>query len=245
MRFPRFVVFSSLASVLILLFPRAGLAADDLDNLGSLSQAEFRLLSEDLSAALSYKDLVPAKPLGLGGFDMGLGIIATNLENSELFDRASSDDLSGTVVLPRLDFYFGLPRHVDLSAFVSQAAGTTMKLAGYAVSYAPLEGGLFKPAVAIRATYTKLDGVDDLEISTRSLEVAISKGFANFTPYAGVGRVETDSNPAASTGLLDEQFSQDKVFAGFSLKSGVFNFVLEGDQTGDTTSYSIKLGARF
>ncbi len=239
------IIHSLLASAFLLAFSRPGLAADDLDTLGNLAQAEFRQLSEDLSSALSYKGLVPAKPLGWGGFDIGLTVIATDLENSELFDRASSDDLPSTLVLPRLDFHVGLPGRVDLSTFVSKASGTTIELVGYAVSYALLKGGITKPALNLRATYTKLDGVDDLEISTRGLELSISKGFTVFTPYAGIGRIETDSEPAPSTGLVDEEFSENKLFAGFGLKAGLFNFVLEGDKTGDTTSYSIKLGARF
>lgn len=54
--------------------------ADDLNNLGALSQAKFQTLSEDLTAALSYKAVAPAEPLGLTGFDIGIEVTGTSLE---------------------------------------------------------------------------------------------------------------------------------------------------------------------
>ena len=42
-------------------------AANDLDNIGALLQGDFRKLSEDLGASLSYKAVAPAEPLGITG----------------------------------------------------------------------------------------------------------------------------------------------------------------------------------
>jgi len=46
--------------------------AGDINNIPALSQPNFRLLSEDLGAALSYKPLTPTAPLGITGFDLAL-----------------------------------------------------------------------------------------------------------------------------------------------------------------------------
>ena len=45
-------------------FAQPSLAANNITTLNMLSQAEFRILSEDMGSALSYKPITPAKPLG-------------------------------------------------------------------------------------------------------------------------------------------------------------------------------------
>ena len=45
--------------------------------------------------------------------------------------------------------------------------------------------------------------------------------------------------------LHDEDFSKEKYFLGANLNFGIFNMDLEGDRTGETTSYSLKFGWRF
>src|SRR6266850_1891943 len=62
--------------------------ASNIDNLKALSQSEFRALSEDLGAALSYKPLTPTTPLGITGFDVGLAVTATKIKNSDLLQKA-------------------------------------------------------------------------------------------------------------------------------------------------------------
>jgi len=37
-------------------------------------------------------------------------------------------------------------------------------------------------------SFTQLAGVDQLDFSTRGVDLSISKGFALFTPYAGFGK---------------------------------------------------------
>lgn len=220
------------------------LAAGDIDQLNLLSQSEFRLLSEDLGAALSYKAVTPAEPLGVTGFDIGLEVVNTRLQHGALLDRASSDNVSDNLYAPRLHLHKGLPGGVDLGAFYSAVPGSNISLWGAEARYAFLEGSTLSPALALRGTYSRLTGVDQLDVGTTGVELSVSKGFANFTPYAGLGRVWVRSNPNAGT-LEDEDFSKEKYFLGANLNFGIFNMDLEGDRTGETTSYSLKFGWRF
>ena len=54
--------------------------AGEFPSLGSLGQDQFRSLSEDLGAAFSYKGVTPATPLGPTGFDIGLEVSATDIQ---------------------------------------------------------------------------------------------------------------------------------------------------------------------
>lgn len=235
----------ALASLALAVIALPARAANDLDNINALAQSEFRLLSEDLGAALSYKAVLPAEPLGVTGFDIGLEATVVNLENSGVFDIATSTGSPSTLVIPKIHAHKGLPFGIDVGAFLATVPDSNINLWGAELRYAILKGGTATPAVAVRGSYTKLNGVDELKFSTTGLDVSVSKGFAFLTPYAGVGKVWVKSTPQGIPGLTEEDFNVTKYFVGLNMNFAFINFALEGDQTGDTTSYSAKLGWRF
>jgi hypothetical protein len=221
-------------------------AANNLNNLQALAQADFRALSEDLGSALSYKPLTPAEPLGVTGFDMGIEVTSTKMTKSEqAWKTATGGSGISNIYVPKLHIAKGLPLDIDVAAFYSAIPTTNIKLFGAELRYAVLPGGVATPAVAIRGSYTKLSGVDQLAFNTKGMDVSISKGFAMFTPYAGIGQVWVSSAATINSGYMSESFTQGKVFAGLNMNLGVTNIVLEGDKTGGTESYGVKLGFRF
>lgn len=232
----------------ILTLISAGAQADtNIRNLNVIiiPQSDFRLLSEDLGAAFSYKAVAPAEPLGLTGFDIGLEATATKLENSAILQRASADNTSSTLVIPKLHIHKGLPLGLDIGAFYSSVPNSNIELWGAELRYALLTGSATTPAVAVRGSYTTLQGVDQLDFETKAIDVSISKGFTLLTPYAGIGKVWVDSTPDSSTGLRPEDFSYSKYFVGVNFNFGLINIAMETDKTGDATSYSAKFGWRF
>jgi hypothetical protein len=220
--------------------------ARNVDQIQTLTQAEFRALSEDLGAALSYKPLTPTAPLGITGFDVGLAGTATKLENRDAFARAGGGTHSG-VGLPSLRLNKGLPLDIDFGVMAGAIPGTNIRVWGGELRYAPVSGGAAQPAIGIRGSYTRLTGVDQLELNTKGVDLSISKGFLMLAPYAGIGRLWVASTPVnmpAST-PAKESFSLNKVFVGVNVNLGTMNLVVEGDRTGGATSYGAKVGFRF
>jgi len=220
--------------------------AASIDTIYFLVQPQFRLLSEDLGAALSYKPLIPAEPLGITGFDLGIDVSATRLQNSAVFALAASGETLDTLFLPRLHVHKGLPFGLDIGASYAAVPDSNIKLWGAEVRYAILKGGTATPALALRGSYSTLEGVSQLNFTTTGADLSISKGFAMFTPYAGIGKVWVRSTPDASiTTLVEESFNLNKLFVGVNMNLAVINIAIEGDKTGDATSYGIKFGWRF
>lgn len=221
--------------------------AAEISTLGNLAQPEFKSFSEDLGAALSYKSITPPAPLGLTGFDLGIEVTSTQLNNSALWSKATNGGKAlDTIYVPKLHVFKGLPLGIDIGAFISAIPTTNIKLTGVELRYAILSGGVASPAVGVRGSWTKLSGVDQLAFNTKGLDVSISKGFLMFTPYAGVGSVWVDSTPnIPSVGLAKETFRQNKVFAGANLNMGLMNLAVEYDKTGLSKSYGVKVGFRF
>ncbi len=237
---------------LLVLLGTLGLAqpamAASISTLGNLGQSEFRTLSEDLGAALSYKPVTPAAPLGTTGFDIGVEVTATDMSrSSQLWSKATNN--SGTIsnlYIPKLHVAKGLPLGIDVAAFYSKIPTTNIALWGGELRYAILQGGLTQPAIGIRGSYTRLSGVDQLSFNTTGLDISISKGFAMFTPYAGIGQVWVNSTANLPAPLLSaEKFSRGKIFVGGNLNLGLTNLAAEWDKTGGIQSISVKLGFRF
>jgi hypothetical protein len=222
------------------------LAANNITNLGGLTQAQFRDFSEDLGSALSYKPVMPSAPLGTTGFDMGIEVTQTKMaKSSQLWNTVTGGGSVSDLYIPKLHIDKGLPFGIDVAGFYSRIPTTNISLVGAELRYAILEGGISQPAVAIRGAITKMNGVSQLALNTKSLDISISKGFTIFTPYAGIGQVWTNSDPSASTGLAQESFSQSKTYAGLNMNLGVTNLAAEWDKTGAAQSISVKLGFRF
>lgn len=220
--------------------------AGDIDNVDSLLQTEFKDLTADLGAALSYKAIRPAEPMGTLGFDIGFEVSSTSLESDALETATSGDETSSQLLVPKLHVSKGLPFGFDVGAFYTSVPDSNIGLIGGELSYAIFEGGTISPAVSIRGTYSRLTGVDELDLTTKGLEVSVSKGFAMFTPYAGIGQVWIDSQANTASGLLeDESLTKNKYFLGINFNLGLVNFAAETEQTGDNSSTSAKIGVRF
>src|SRR3569623_1709899 len=238
------IMRSKITAAVVALGMASTAAADDLDRLQYLAQSQVRALSEDLGAALSNKHVSPAEPLGLIGFDVGLEVTATEIQAEQARGQASSGGDDSTMLVPKHHVIKGLPHGIDVGACYSAVPDSNINLWGGELRYALLKGGTLSPAGALRGTYTKLSGVDQLDFDTKGIEASISKCFAMLTPYAGIGRVWIDSSLNVST-LSSESFQQNKFYVGANLNLALINLALEYDHTGDDNTYGAKLGLRF
>lgn len=219
--------------------------AADINTLNRLTQAQFKLLSEDLGAALSFKPLIPAEPLGLTGFDIGVAVTGTDLKNARLLSLAANGESVPTILpVPTVRAHKGLPFNVDVGASYTQVPDSNIKMWGAELRWAILEGSTLLPALSLRGSYSSLTGVDQLKFNTTGADISISKGFAMFTPYAGVGQVWTKSTPQNVPLLREESITQTKAFVGVNINLGV-NLAVEADSTGGIISYGVKFGVRF
>lgn len=218
------------------------LAANNFNQLGTLTQSEFAGLADDFTAAASYKAVAPAEAQGVTGFDLGLEFTSTRLQHADVWKKAGAD--ISQLPLAKVHVRKGLPFNFDVGASLTTVPSTDIKLWGAEVQYAILPGGVAQPAVSLRGAYTRLSGISQLDLNTKSIELSVSKGFLMLTPYAGVGQVWSDVTPNVST-LQKESTSAGKVFGGVNINFGFANVALEIDRTGKNESYSAKFGFRF
>ena len=195
--------------------------AKDINFIGNLSQGDFRSLSKEAGGAISFKNTAPAAPLGITGFDVGVEVEVANIKTGGYWDNAFQGDAPSYLFLPKIRARKGLPFSIDVGAMYSYVPDSNIKLYGFEVSKAILDGTLATPALGIRATYTRLAGVSELDLQTAGIDASISKGILFLTPYAGAGALWVNSkakgNLQASSGLSTESIWQPRVFAGIKI----------------------------
>lgn len=233
-----------LAAFSLSLFAAAA-SASDFDLLPTASQADFRVVAEDIAATLDYKALGPAEASGITGFSVGGFVTYAPTSDKDAWSRLTGEEIDA-IGMAGISAVKGLPFNVDIGAYYSQVPGTDAKLYGGEIRWAVLEGGVATPAVAIRGSYSKLTGEDELEFDAKSVDVSVSKGFTFLTPYAGAGYTMATVTPNVTGSLLqEEEVNQAKFFAGLRISLALFQVTPEYTRSGDTNAFSLKLALGF
>jgi hypothetical protein len=219
--------------------------AADFNAVGLLTQTEFRAFSEDVASAVSYKPMIPSEGLGITGFDLGASASATEVAHRSVLSKAAGGaSVPKAVPVAGLRAVKGLPWDIDIGVVSTTLPQTNVRATGGEVRWAFVGGSTLVPAVALRVSGMGLSGVPQLKLSTLGADLSISKGFALFTPYAGVGRVEVKSS-APGTALRAENYQLNKVFAGVNIALTPLALLIEADKTGEATSYGVKIAIRW
>jgi hypothetical protein len=234
---------SRFSYAILLFIPGLSFAGNDLDGIENLDQSTFKVFAENMVAATAYKATAPAEPLGITGFDIGIGLTAVDLDK-EVFELASEGGWDYSYLpVPRLFAQKGLPFDIDVGASYTDVPGV-FTLFGAELKYAMLSGSVATPAVAVRISYSKLSGIDELDVENKGIDLSISKGFTVLTPYAGIGRTFSTVTPVDVPILKEEDIEDSVIYAGVNINLGV-NLGFEVNKTAGVTSYSGKVGIRF
>jgi len=213
-----------------------------------LSQDLFKSASKELGVALAFNPMSPAEPLGITGFDAAAEVIVTDINDNKDYWKLTFENQDTIPMIPtaRIHLQKGLPFNLDIGAMYSSVPSTDIKLWGVELKYAILEGGITMPAISIRGAFSKLEGVDDLDINTYSGDLLISKGFLFLTPYAGVTMLRVNASENSDLVSLDD--IHETIYRGLiGLQVSplpLFNITVEAS-IGEVNQYGLKLGLRF
>lgn len=211
-------------------------------------QGEFKALTKEVGSAIAYRNLAPAAPLGLTGFDVAVQASFIEINDEKGYWKAATNNAPNYIVYPSLRVRKGLPLGIDVGVMYTPIADTGVKVYGAELSKAILEGGITSPALGVRATYTKLDGLRDVSLQTMGIDASISKGFLILTPYAGGGMVMIDGKydgNLAGVKLEREKMWQPRGFVGVKISPLPLVGLTAEVEYATRPIYSLKLGVSF
>lgn len=235
-------------SILVLSLVVSVSFAEEIKLDSQLSQDLFKSVSKELGVALAFNPMSPAEPLGITGFDAAAEVIVTDINDNKDYWKLTFENQDTIPMIPtaRIHLQKGLPFNLDIGAMYSSVPSTDIKLWGVELKYAILEGGITMPAISIRGAFSKLEGVDDLDINTYSGDLLISKGFLFLTPYAGVTMLRVNASENSDLVSLDD--IHETIYRGLiGLQVSplpLFNITVEAS-IGEVNQYGLKLGLRF
>ena len=208
---------------------------------GATCQQAFESITEDLVALIDYKALGPAEATGLTGIGVGVvgSYVPVDVEGD--WQQVTGQDFSG-LALVGLQVTKGLPLDLDLGAFYTTVPGTNVDVYGAEMRYAFLAGSATTPALSLRGSYVTVTGIDSFDLDSKSVELALSKGFGPITPYVSAGYVWGSADPDASTGLTEAKVEETKAVLGVRFSLGLFEFTPQVGQVGDVVTYALRLG---
>ena len=153
--------------------------------------------------------------------------------------------LAGDPFIPKIHAQKGLPGNIDVGVVYSSVPNSNISLIGGELKYAILEGSIATPAVALRGSYTKLNGISDLNLTSTEADLSISKGFGPLTPYAGIAEViiQSSANNSSLT-LNSESIQVVRGFVGAKFSMVFVNLVGQVDM-GELPTYSLRLNVGF
>lgn len=216
-----------------------------IDNIGALSQEEFRELSSDLGSAFSFRPHGPAAPLGGGNWMLGVAVSSAKLKHADLLERATTKvDEYGSLKLPTLRADVGLPSGFDLALAYGQLESSPMQYLGGSLKWAFVPEGVW-PAVGVRASASQVRHSQQLSLTTAGVDVSLSKRFGFATPYAGIGHVRVSSDARGTPGLHEEKHELGEAFIGVGMRLQRLDLNLEADKVGEVSAYSVKLSLHF
>ena len=234
--------------IIVLLLVAHFVSAKDIEITDVITQDDFKEFTKEFGSALLFSPMAPAEPLGITGFDVSLEMVITDISDDKIFweNMVDDGDPYSFLPVPRLHVQKGLPFNIDVGAMYVAMPNTNIKLWGLEAKYAILEGSMVTPALSVRASYSKLQGVDDIDVDTQSLDVLVSKGFLMFTPYAGASLTKINASENSTLVTLDDV--NETGYRGLAgLQFSPFPLlIINGEISyGETMQYGLKIGFRF
>lgn len=221
--------------------------AGDISFDPNITQEEFRDFSARIGEAIFASPVDSASGTGVLGFDIGIAATAVPVdENASYWLRATGNDFakSGYVIVPRIVASKGLGL-VRVSASFAKVPDSDIQARGGSIDLPIIRGGLIRPSLSLRGSYSQLSGIDVYKLKTYGAEVFLSKGFPFITPYVGAGIVRTNARgtlqprtgPAIS---IADETDQQRVTLGVKLSIPGPRVVIEATQ-GKERSYAARV----
>ncbi|MCC6208523.1 MAG: hypothetical protein IT488_10285 [Gammaproteobacteria bacterium] len=225
----------------------AGAGDNDISLSPSLSQGDFNTLVDELGMVTAYAPFSPAETLGVTGFELGASLTMARIDDSVWSEALSDADAPSMLPVPRLMVRKGLPLGIDIGASYTGIPDSNVTIIGGELRKSLIEGTTAVPAVSVLGHFSNLSGVDDLDLSTYGVDLGISKGFAMFTPYGGIGQVWYEGTEHVTGVTLDSRDSSEtRGYLGMRIGFLPFmNLTAQADFTSAVNSYTLRLNLGF
>jgi hypothetical protein len=134
----------------------------------------------------------------------------------------------------------GLPMGFDIGGHLTTSLKGDFSGQGVEIRYALLDGTFATPALGVSVSYDQAKA-GDYDYQGYGVDLALSKGFANVTPFVGVGMIKGDVKYSG----IKTNVELNKFFAGVNINLLFADLMAAVNNVEDNQTYSLKLGFTF
>ncbi len=227
--------------------------ADDITFNPLITQQEFQKFSRLIAQGIFPSPVQPAGASGLLRFDIGVAATAVQIDpNSTYWQRAVNKDITiggNYVAVPRLVVSKGLSA-ATITGSYAKMQNTPGSIIGGTLDVPVINGGLVKPTLALRGSYSTLRGVDVYKLNTYGAELFLGKGFGPITPYGAIGKQRGDATgtipqtPRTPEITLRDKSTMTRYTVGAAINLLFIRINVEANQA-EARSYGAKVSFGF
>jgi hypothetical protein len=213
-----------------------------------ITEEQFSQFASIVGQSIYATPVEPASARGLLAFDIGVAAVGVPIDEEAAYwvNAVDSDILnSGYLVVPRVVVSKGISV-ANLSASYARVPDTDVEIWGGAVDVPLIGGSLVTPSLSLRAAYSEIRGIEEVDMRTYGAEVFLSKAFGPITPYGAVGMARTDAEgrvPATEltpARILSTQNDDERLTVGLRISLLFPKIVVEATQ-GEERTYAAKV----
>lgn len=203
-----------------------------------LTQEEFAVFVADIGSLLRFRQLGDGTTLEKGTIDLGVQFATAPLAASHSLSQSSSS--------PRIVGRFGVSDRVDVGVWGGLNPNANYGMAGFDTKILLMRQGPGRPvSVSVRPSVTALIGPSEVWAASLGVDLAVSRAFGAFSPYAGIAATSTAAIERSKDVDLDPATAGASVaYAGLSYRWRAL--VVSGEvENGTRVSYAFRVGSRF
>lgn len=217
----------------------------------SLTQDQLAKFAKQVGPIASFKAMNSAEPIGKANIVFGIEQSYTPIDQHDLawintFTHPDADcPLGDAVTYPTLRAAIGITERIDIGSYITYAPGANYGFLAGEMKYAFLHDSEKSLSAAMRATYTTMLGVADMDMSIYGVDISVSKKLEMFTPYLGIRQIFTNVTEETGKVVLDsESIWGTQGIIGAIYTISWFSLAAEYD-IADVNTFALKTGFDF
>jgi hypothetical protein len=224
-----------------------------------LTQNSWREFTKEAGLVVSFRPLTDAKPMGVRKFEVSLLKWSTGIDerkdawNDTFVHPDSSHWLVGgpRLAFPGITARMGITKKLDVGIYITKNPGANYGFYGAQVQYSLFNNDKLKWNTAVRGSFIKMYGPEDLDLNVYTAELVTSKEFVvnekwlTLSPYAVVSTYLSASHEKSEVvNLKNERVVGIQGGVGVLAKIAFARLAVEYNQA-TVSTVSVKIGARF
>lgn len=179
----------------------------------SLTQKDWHQFAREAGLVVYYRPMASAKPMGVGNIELAITNMSSFIDDR---DDAWNDTFShpdsthwlfagGALGFPGMAARAGITEKIDVGIYFTKNPNANYGIYGGQLQYNLLNDLTTGMAVAIRASFVRLFGPEDLNLGIYGLDLIVSGDVSRYSPYAGISTYLSSVQETTSKVNLDDE----------------------------------------